>query len=147
MLPQGENLHYLGKKEYEDLPTYIAHWDIAMLPFAQNASTQFISPTKTPEYLAAGKPVVSTPIRDVITPYADKGLVSIGADAATFGTALENANDPRSPAWLADVDRFLKGNSWDRTFERMWSEVERFTSQDAAQSTISAQEHSVGVAS
>ena len=74
MLPRGENLHYLGKKEYEDLPSYIAHWDVAMLPFAQNASTRFISPTKTPEYLAAGKPVVSTPIRDVVTPYADKGF-------------------------------------------------------------------------
>jgi hypothetical protein len=62
-LPRGHNIHYLGRKDYSDLPMYIANWDVAMLPFARNASTRFISPTKTPEYLAAGKRVVSTPIR------------------------------------------------------------------------------------
>ncbi len=128
MLPRGANIHYLGKKEYAELPSYIAHWDVAMLPFAQNASTKFISPTKTPEYLAAGKPVVSTPIRDVITPYADKGLVSIGADAESFGKLLqETLLQQAGSARLADVDRFLKGNSWDKTFQRMWQEIERFT--------------------
>ncbi|HEY9674353.1 MAG TPA: glycosyltransferase family 1 protein, partial [Waterburya sp.] len=64
-LPRRENIHYLGGKDYKQLPAYLAGWDLAMLPFARNSSTRFISPTKTPEYLAAGKPVVSTSIRDV----------------------------------------------------------------------------------
>ena len=132
MLPRAANLHYLGKKEYEELTSYIAHWDVAMLPFAQNASTKYISPTKTPEYLAAGRPVVSTPIRDVVTPYADKGLVHIGSDAVSFGQSIETALGQADPAWLAEVDRFLKGNSWDKTFQRMWQEVERFTMPDHA---------------
>jgi UDP-galactopyranose mutase len=64
-------------KSYDELPRYLAGWDVALLLFALNESTKFISPTKTPEYLAAGKPVVSTPIRDVVRPYGDAGLVHI----------------------------------------------------------------------
>ena len=69
-LPRADNIHYLGAKRYTDLPHYIANWDVALLPFARNESTRFISPTKTPEYLAAGRPVVSTSIADVVEPYA-----------------------------------------------------------------------------
>ncbi len=144
-LPRGANLHYLGKKEYEDLPSYIAHWDVAMLPFAQNASTRFISPTKTPEYLAAGKPVVSTPIRDIVTPYADKGLVHIGTDAESFGKSIQDALSETDPGWLTEVDRFLRGNCWDKTFQRMWQEVEHVRSR--TQSGIRVEELVVGVAS
>jgi UDP-galactopyranose mutase len=75
MLPRAENIHYLGMKSYEELPAYMAGWDVALIPFALNRATQFISPTKTPEYLAGGKPVVSTAIRDVVRPYGEKGLV------------------------------------------------------------------------
>jgi len=144
-LPRGANLHYLGKKEYEDLPSYIAHWDVAMLPFAQNASTRFISPTKTPEYLAAGKPVVSTPIRDVVTPYADKSLVHIGTDAESFGKSIQDALSETDPGWLTEVDRFLRGNSWDKTFQRMWQEIERVRAR--THPGVRVEELAVGVAS
>src|SRR5215211_3245326 len=77
-LPSHPNIHYLGSKKYHELPEYLAGWDIALLLFAQNESTRFISPTKTPEYLAAGKPVFSTPIRDVVHPYGQMELVRIG---------------------------------------------------------------------
>src|SRR5690606_28305817 len=60
-LPSFPNIHYLGGKSYKELPDYIAGWDVALIPFAHNEATRYISPTKTPEYLAAGKPVVSTP--------------------------------------------------------------------------------------
>lgn len=63
VLPDNDNIHYLGSKSYDELPTYLSGWDVAILPFAQNDATRFISPTKTPEYLAGGKPVVSTSIR------------------------------------------------------------------------------------
>ena len=68
-LPRRPNIHYLGSKTYEQLPAYLSGWDVALMPFAMNESTQFISPTKTPEYLAGGKPVVSTPVRDVVRHY------------------------------------------------------------------------------
>jgi glycosyltransferase involved in cell wall biosynthesis len=80
-LPRTANIHYLGGKDYRELPMYLRGWDVATLLFADNESTKFISPTKTPEYLAAGKPVVSTPIRDVVRPYGELELVQIAATA------------------------------------------------------------------
>jgi UDP-galactopyranose mutase len=124
-LPRQSNIHYLGSKTYQQLPAYIASWDVALLPFAQNESTRFISPTKTPEYLAAGKPVVSTPIRDVIHPYGDLGLVSIVKDSDEFIAAAEEALARKSdPAWLNKVDAFLANMSWDETWERMWQMID-----------------------
>jgi UDP-galactopyranose mutase len=83
-LPRQNNIHYLGGKQYNELPWYLAGWDIAMMPFALNESTRYISPTKTPEYLAGGKRVISTPIKDVMTPYEENGLVHIAATPAIF---------------------------------------------------------------
>jgi UDP-galactopyranose mutase len=124
-LPRLDNIHYLGRKSYDELPSYLAHWDVALLPFAQNASTRFISPTKTPEYLAAGTPVVSTPIQDVIRPYGESGLVRIAGSSDTFVEAVEaalaeapSATGPGS-AWLAAVDRRLSQMSWDSTWAAM----------------------------
>ena len=124
-LPRAANIHYLGQKHYNELPRYLAHWDVAMLPFAQNASTRFISPTKTPEYLAAGKPVVSTPIRDVAEPYGRLGLARIAANAQEFCAAIRESLEPPEPGWLPAVDDFLRHTSWDETFDRMWHEVTR----------------------
>ncbi len=119
-LPQAANIHYLGMKSYGELPQYVAHWSAALLPFALNESTRFISPTKTPEYLAAGLPVVSTPIRDVVRPYGDEGLVYIAANAAEFEEAIANCLITRpNDKWQSNVDRFLARNSWDLTWERM----------------------------
>jgi glycosyltransferase involved in cell wall biosynthesis len=124
-LPHAPNIHYLGQKQYGELPGYIANWDVAMLPFAQNASTRFISPTKTLEYLAAGKPVVSTPVRDVTDPYGRLGLVHIAANAKKFCAAIESSLATPDPDWLPAVDEFLSNTSWDRTFREMWTRVLR----------------------
>jgi glycosyltransferase involved in cell wall biosynthesis len=123
-LPQRPNLHYLGKQEYRDLPAFLAGWDVALLPFAQNEATRFISPTKTPEYLAGGRPVVSTPIRDVVRPYGERGLVEIAETAEEHVAAIERClgrtrDRPRHRAWLAEVDDFLAGSSWDDTQRQM----------------------------
>src|SRR5690606_5496453 len=88
-LPRRANLHWLGQRDYADLPAHLVGWDICLLPFALNESTRFISPTKTLEYLAAGRPCVSTRIRDVAEPYA--GVVAIADDAPGFVTACEEA--------------------------------------------------------
>lgn len=119
-LPRHFNIHYLGQKKYKELPQYLAHWDVAILPFAKNDSTKFISPTKTPEYLAAGKPVVSTSIRDVVKPYGEKGLVQIADSVTAFADAIRySLNQRNDEAWIKKVSDNLRTNSWDITYEKM----------------------------
>lgn len=122
-LPQGPNLHYLGGKQYAELPAYLAHWDVAMMPFAINDATKFISPTKTPEYLAAGKPVVSTPIRDVVRGYGDEGLVTIAQDPQSFADAIKAALGPQAESWREAVATKLSASSWDQTWAAMQGEI------------------------
>jgi UDP-galactopyranose mutase len=120
-LPKHSNVHYLGAKKYEELPHYLAGWDVALLLFARNESTRFISPTKTPEYLAAGKPVISTSIRDVVQPYGDLNLVRIADSPAEFIQAAEDlmAQGENNSEWLNRVDEFLADISWDKTWAEM----------------------------
>lgn len=125
ILPKYENIHYPGGKKYEELPSYIAGWDVALVPFAMNESTRFISPTKTPEYLAAGKPVISTPIRDVVRPYGNNKLVHIVNNAEEFIAAAEKElSKTHKRPWLKKVDEFLLYNSWDRTWGQMVRNIE-----------------------
>ncbi|AEE53473.1 glycosyltransferase [Haliscomenobacter hydrossis] len=119
-LPQNKNIHYLGAKTYEELPSYLSGWDIAMIPFAINESTRYISPTKTPEYLAGGKPVISTAITDVINPYHELGLVHIvqnAEDLLQMATSELSITDKSE--WLCKVDEYLSTISWDATWGRM----------------------------
>jgi UDP-galactopyranose mutase len=119
-LPKHENIHYLGGKKYEELPAYLAHWDVAFLPFAKNDSTKFISPTKTPEYLCAGKPVVSTSIHDVIDPYGISGLVQIADSVNDFSEAIMYAMKQKDDQqWKNKTKEFLSTNSWDLTYAKM----------------------------
>jgi UDP-galactopyranose mutase len=119
-LPRALNIHYLGGKSYNELPTYLAGWDIAIMPFALNDATKYISPTKTPEYLAGGKPVISTSIRDVVRPYGENGLVRIADTPDAFVKAAEDLLDKSGyEEWLYQVDEFLADNSWDNTWSRM----------------------------
>jgi UDP-galactopyranose mutase len=123
-LPAAENIHYLGSKSYDELPRYMAGWDAAILPFARNESTKFISPTKTPEYLAAGLPVVSTSITDVVRPYGENKLVEVADEPTDFVEALERLLKPESEEEkqqrLKKADQFLSQSSWDET----WSDME-----------------------
>ena len=115
-LPKMPNIHHLGPKSYAQLPEYIAGWNVALLPFARNEATRFISPTKTPEYLAAGKPVVSTSIRDVVRPYGDLGLARIADTPDAFVAAIQGALREPPAARLATADAFLARTSWDATW-------------------------------
>lgn len=118
-LPKADNIHYLGSKKYEELPNYLASWDVALLPFALNDSTKYISPTKTPEYLAAGLPVVSTPIRDVVRPYGEMGMVHIADTPAGFIQSCESALNENKAERLKKVDKLLSQNSWNKTQQQM----------------------------
>lgn len=140
-LPQAPNVHYLGLRPYSELPAYFSGWDAALLPFALNPSTEFISPTKTPEYLAAGLPVISTPIRDVIHPYEDLGLVRIARSAAEFVSIAESLIAERpGEEFLRRVDQFLSQSSWDDTWSRMNALInEAVTKNRRARKRIAAQ--------
>jgi glycosyltransferase involved in cell wall biosynthesis len=120
ILPQRSNIFYLGSKSYDELPEYLGGWEVAMMPFALNESTRFISPTKTPEFLAAGRPVVSTSIADVVSTYANEGLVLIADNAHDFVTAIEQARLlARQERWQQIADKVLDKGSWDVTVDKM----------------------------
>ncbi len=120
-LPQRANIVYSGSRTYEELPGVIAPWDVALMPFAINEATRFISPTKTPEYLAAGKPVVSTPIRDVVRHYERLEGVKIASTPDEFVAGCEAALQlaQGDGDWLAEVDQALSSMSWNTTQRRM----------------------------
>jgi UDP-galactopyranose mutase len=124
-LPRAANIHYLGQKCYADLPAYLAGWDVAMLPFARNEATRFISPTKTLEYMAAGKPIVSTPITDVAEPYAHCVGLADAADGfvAACQSALAESRDARELRRVR-YEQVLARTSWDRTVEAMAERIE-----------------------
>ena len=133
-LPRRENIHYLGGKNYHDLPNYLAGWDVALMPFALNESTKFISPTKTPEYLAAGKPVVSTPIQDVVRPYGEMNLVEIAATAQEFVEACKKVLTENSEERSAKADEFLAQMSWDKTWSQMAEMIDEIVGQKVKKS-------------
>jgi UDP-galactopyranose mutase len=145
-LPKHRNIHYLGGKKYDELPEYLANWDIALLLFARNESTKFISPTKTPEYLAAGKPVISTSIRDVVRPYGDMKLVRIADDPDDFVQAAENilSGAQDETEWLKRVDDFLAGVSWDKTWQQMSDLIEEAVAANRRSSATSLAVANVG---
>jgi glycosyltransferase involved in cell wall biosynthesis len=124
-LPRLPNIHYLGAKTYDELPGYLSGWDVAIMPFALNESTRFISPTKTPEYLAGGCPVVSTPIRDVVRTYGDTGIVRIADTSDAFISAVQAAlQDSAEPDSLrAKADAILGEMSWDHTWNLMLEKI------------------------
>lgn len=137
-LPKAVNIHWLGGKGYADLPAYLANWDIGWMPFAINESTRFISPTKTPEFLAAGLPVVSTAIRDVVRPYGEAGLVEIATTADETVTAVEMLLARPRADWLARVDAQLAQGSWDRTWASMRARMEEILTPPPPASDVSA---------
>lgn len=126
-LPQGPNLHWLGPKSYVNLPAYLGHWDAGWMPFALNEATRFISPTKTPEFLAAGLRVTSTAVADVVSGYGNAGLVAI-ADAGNVAEHLRASLAPPDPGWRKRVEARLALSSWDST----WAEMEQHLDRAAA---------------
>lgn len=124
-LPRLPNIHYLGQKDYAELPDYLSGWDVALMPFAINDSTRFISPTKTPEYLSGGRPVVSTPIKDVERHYGALRGVRIAASAEDFIKGCEEALSlARAEDWRDEVEALLSAQSWRATARQMEGHIE-----------------------
>jgi UDP-galactopyranose mutase len=146
-LPRGRNLHWLGMRDYRDLPSFFAGWDVAIMPFAINDATRFISPTKTPEFLSAGLPVVSTPIRDVVRPYGELGLARIASNPTEFVDAVERSlSNTMGMKWRERADAFLATMSWDSVWSSMNQLVEKVLSSDQPRRYETAQPVQEGVA-
>lgn len=119
-LPQRENIHWFGQQPYAALPHFLADWDVCLMPFALNEATRYISPTKVLEYMAAGLPVISSAIPDVVQHYAQ--LVSI-ADSHQQFIALCAEALQRTPqqqqALAASMTAVVANTSWDKTADAM----------------------------
>jgi len=132
-LPRHPNLHYFGQRSYAQLPSFLAGWDVCILPFARNRSTQFISPTKTLEYMAAEKLIVSTPITDVAEPYGD--IVYLGSTPEEFISACERAlkaSASERSGRLAKMRDVLSRTSWDSTAAAMQELISKTVEKSAA---------------
>lgn len=138
-LPNHPNLHYFGQRGYDQLPSYLAGWDVCLLPFARNDSTRYISPTKTLEYMAAGKPIVSTPIADVAGPYGD--IVYLADTAEQLVAACERAlrEEPAERARrLGRMREVLAATSWECTAAAMAQEIARVIDRKSEPATPAA---------
>jgi UDP-galactopyranose mutase len=135
-LPRHSNMHYFGQRNYADLPSYLAGWDVCMMPFARNDATRYISPTKVLEYMAAERPIVSTRITDVAEPYGH--VVYLADTADEFVSACEEAmsvSDEERKRQAAIMRRIISGTSWDLTVEQMLALIEK-----CSQSRVSTKE-------
>jgi UDP-galactopyranose mutase len=139
-LPKRANIDYPGPATYDELPGLLAGWDVALMPFAINDATKFISPTKTPEYLAAGRPVVSTPVRDVVRHYGRLQGVKIAATAEEFVAGCEQALALAGSDgdWLAEVDQALSSMSWNITQRRMAGLIEEVVEANPVAAAVTA---------
>ncbi|MFN3619993.1 UDP-galactopyranose mutase [Sphingorhabdus sp.] len=138
-LPRQPNLHWLGGKSYDELPQYMAGWDVALMPFAINESTRFISPTKTPEYLAGGKVVVSTPVTDVEAGYGHCPRVCIAASAEGFVAACDTALIyAKTGEGTMVADAMIAASSWDKTQSEMAALIDDVSAPDRRVHPISA---------
>jgi Glycosyl transferases group 1 len=133
-LPQAHNIHWLGGKPYDQLPSYLAHWDVGFMPFALNAATRFISPTKTPEFLAAGLPVASTPVKDVVAEWGRPKLVSIASTVVEMSAAIDDLLKRDPVPWSARVNQKLATMSWSQTWEDMYAIIEQALTQESKSS-------------
>ena len=137
-LPRRPQIHYFAQQSYTDLPRFLAGWDVCLLPFALNPATRYISPTKTLEYMAAEKPIVSTPITDVVVPYGD--IVYVGADPPAFIDACEQALHA-APAERARRAQMMRDTvaltSWDATAAQMHELIENASTSSAKKKACS----------
>ena len=130
-LPQAPNIHWLGQQPYDRLPHLVAGWDVCLLPFALNASTRFISPSKTLEYMAAEKPVVSTAVHDVLSLYGD--AVAVAPTVDDFIEACRDAltEDAEQRAQrIARMRRHVERTTWDSAVRAIRNQIEELTKRD-----------------
>jgi glycosyltransferase involved in cell wall biosynthesis len=135
-IPQRANLHWLGGRDYGLLPAYAKAFDVCLMPFALNEATEFINPTKALEYMATGRPIVSTTVRDVVLQFSD--IVEIADSRAEFVAACQRvlANPPASK--IARGVAMAKRNSWDSIVRQMQGHIADVLAKQARLETTAA---------
>jgi glycosyltransferase involved in cell wall biosynthesis len=116
-LPQRPNLHWLGGRDYSQLPAYTKRFDVALMPFALNEATEYINPTKALEYMATATPILSTPVPDVVSNFAS--VVKISASSDEF---IQFAHEQVAQVDQVAVERGLKmasENTWEAIVGKM----------------------------
>ena len=120
-LPREPNIQWLGQRAYEDLPAFLRAFDVCLMPFALNEATQYINPTKTLEYMAAGKPIVSTAVADVERNFTP--IVHIAGSHDAFAGAVKKLAERPDPELIEQgIERAL-GASWTATVSAMRGHV------------------------
>ena len=112
-LPRLDNIHWFGQRKYEDLPSFIRGFDVCLMPFALNKATEFINPTKTLEYMATGKPIVSTPVADVVRNFTP--IVSVADGTQAYANAVRRA--------IANPDPVMRQLGIERTQRSSWENI------------------------
>src|SRR5256885_2847967 len=110
-LPRRTNLHWLGGRDYSDLPAYAKTFDVCLMPFALNEATEFINPTKALEYMATGRPIVSTAVPDVARNFGS--VVKIAGGGGEFIAFCRDAVARPDEQALAQGLKMVAENSWD----------------------------------
>lgn len=119
-LPIRNNIHFLDKKDYHALPLYLAGWDCVFMPYRLDDSTKLFSPAKILEFLAAGKPVVASPLPDIIYSYKGKELIHLAKSPEEFIKKINLAlQENRNEEWITKIDSFLQDQNWDDLFSKM----------------------------
>ena len=120
--PRRDNFHWLGSRDYSELPGYAKGFDVCIMPFAMNEATRFINPTKALEYMATGRPIVSTPVEDVVAQFSD--VITIANDATTFANACERAAVQPDSRQIESGLALAQQNSWESIVARLEQHIE-----------------------
>jgi glycosyltransferase involved in cell wall biosynthesis len=120
--PQRKNLHWLGRREYAELPAYTKAFDVCLMPFAINEATEFINPTKALEYMAAGRPIVSTPVPDVVSNFGR--MVKIAQTQDEFITLCQQQVFEPDESAIKRGIRMVEENQWETIVQKMENHIE-----------------------
>ena len=120
--PVRRNLHFLGNRDYGELPAYAKGFDICLMPFAKNAATEYINPTKALEYMATGRPIISTDIEDVVLQFSD--VVSIATQHDEFIAACEEGVARPDSRRIQAGMKMARNNSWESIVAQLEKHVE-----------------------
>jgi len=128
--PRAENIHWMGGRDYSQLPSYTKAFDLALMPFALNEATEYINPTKALEYMATATPIVSTPVPDVVSNFAS--VVKISSSSEEF---VELCQQQVAQFDQVAVERGLKmasENTWDAIVAKLEKHIDEALSRKAA---------------
>jgi glycosyltransferase involved in cell wall biosynthesis len=121
-LPKHDNLHWLGGRQYDDLPAFLKGFDVCLMPFALNEATAFINPTKALEYMASGKPIVSTAVEDVVSQFSD--VVQIAETKDEFVSLAQQSDSERDPLRIERGLALVKNNSWESIVSQLEQRIQ-----------------------